>query len=107
MSSRAKEATKSDVSQFFNNRFCSELDLFWKFIEEGGEREETDEEMKARGAMDDDGFVVCEHCGAGGGAHPTEECPGLDEECPGNEEDYEFTECCDTGCKYNGHWYKK
>jgi len=37
--------------------------------------EETDEDMKARGAMDGDGFVVCGTCGKGGGAHATEDCP--------------------------------
>jgi hypothetical protein len=40
---------------------------------------EEDEQMKARGAMDDDGFVVCEHCGAGGGAHGSDDCPDDDE----------------------------
>jgi hypothetical protein len=39
------------------------------------EAEETDEQMKARGAMDRDGFVVCGHCGEGGGDHATEDCP--------------------------------
>jgi len=37
--------------------------------------QESDEEMKARGAMDGDGFVVCGTCGKGGGAHATEDCP--------------------------------
>jgi hypothetical protein len=39
------------------------------------DKEESDEEMKARGAMDGDGFVVCGHCGKGGGSHATEDCP--------------------------------
>tara|TARA_R110000868_G_scaffold2840_5_gene19622 strand:- start:171 stop:698 length:528 start_codon:yes stop_codon:yes gene_type:complete len=30
-----------------------------------------------------------------------------DEECPGDEADYDFVECCDTGCKFSGHWAKK
>lgn len=29
------------------------------------------------------------------------------EPCPGDEADYDFVECCDTGCKFNGHWAKK
>lgn len=56
---------------------------------------------------DGDGFVVCGHCGEGGGDHATEDCPGVDEECPGDEDDYDYQECCDSGCKYKGHWYKK
>jgi hypothetical protein len=43
--------------------------------EEDEDEEETDEQMKARGAMDEDGFVVCGHCGKGGGSHATEDCP--------------------------------
>jgi len=30
-----------------------------------------------------------------------------DEECSGNEDDYEYYPCCDTGCKYRGHYVKK
>ena len=29
------------------------------------------------------------------------------EPCPGDEEDYDYEECCDTGCKFSGHWVKK
>jgi hypothetical protein len=29
------------------------------------------------------------------------------EYCPGDEADYDFVECCDTGCKYKGHYVKK
>jgi len=58
------------------------------------EPEEKEESMKARGAMDGDGFVVCEHCGKGGGAHASDDCP-----------DYEFVVCSDKGCE--GHWIKK
>ena len=46
----------------------------WK-EDEAEDEEETDEQMKARGAMDEDGFVVCGHCGKGGGSHATEDCP--------------------------------
>ena len=78
--------------------------LCWSCYEQ---QEIVAEQMKARGAMDEDGFVVCGHCGEGGGDHATEDCPGVDEECPGDEDDYDYHECCDSGCKYKGHWYKK
>jgi hypothetical protein len=29
------------------------------------------------------------------------------EDCPGFIEDYDWVECCDSGCKHTGHWYKK
>jgi len=29
------------------------------------------------------------------------------EVCPGDEDDYDFVECCDTGCQYKGHYVKK
>jgi len=29
------------------------------------------------------------------------------EVCSGDEDDYDFVECCDTGCKYKGHYVKK
>ena len=35
------------------------------------------------------------------------EFSGIHEECPGDEDDYDYQECCDSGCKYKGHWYKK
>jgi hypothetical protein len=35
-----------------------------------------------------------------------EECDNF-EPCPGDEDDYDFVECCDTDCKFSGHYYKK
>jgi len=64
---------------------------------EAEDEEETDEQMKARGAMDEDGFVVCGHCGKGGGSHATEDCPDYDDEedhtddCTCNACEEEFT----------------
>lgn len=30
-----------------------------------------------------------------------------EDKCPGNVDDYDWIECCDTKCKYNGHWFLK
>ena len=58
-------------------------------------RLKTSVEARARvveAEVDGDGFVVCGHCGEGGGDHATEDCPGVDEECPGDEDDYDYQE---------------
>ena len=78
------EAIESQVKQYFEQ------------LDEEEDEEEEEEEEEEEGEVDGDGFVVCEHCGKGGGAHASEDCP-----------DYDYEECCDTGCKFSGHWVKK
>ena len=72
----------------------SKLKLFCDDCKEGADNYEEEDEEESE--VDGDGFVVCEHCGKGGGAHASEDCP-----------DYDYEECCDTGCKFSGHWVKK
>jgi len=46
--------------------------------------------------------LFCDDCKEGADNYEAE-----DEECSGDEEDYDYEECCDTGCKFSGHWVKK
>ena len=53
------------------------------------------EENEGRITEDKDALLLCWSCYE------------KQEECPGDEDDYDFHECCDSGCRYTGHWYKK
>lgn len=72
---------------------------------------------------DGDGFVVCGHCGEGGGDHATEDCPSVEKECTEqcgvcceDVSDEQNVGCCRDGecpntvevmCRDCGTWDKK
>ena len=79
-----KQDTKQDTKQEAKpiakeEDVVSDINAFWKHYEA----------LKANGELSDDDDEY------------------EDEPCSGDESDYEYAECCDTGCKYKGHWFKK
>jgi len=88
-----KEAIISQVNQYFENLD----DMGDEKCVECGEAVHGEE-----GWRDDRLRLFCDDC-----KKYELEYGAEDEECPGDEADYDYEPCCDTGCKYKGHYYKK
>ena len=92
------EAIESQVNQYFEQ------------LDEEEDEEEDGEKCVECGEVveDEEGWrdsklkLFCDDCKEGADNYEAE-----DEECSGDEEDYDYEECCDTGCKFSGHWVKK
>lgn len=88
-----KEAIASQVNQYFENLDDDDAE---KCVE-------CDEVVENEcGWRDSKLKLFCDGCKKEADNYEAE-----DEECPGDEADYDYEPCCDTGCKYKGHYYKK
>jgi hypothetical protein len=102
--------TWKDLARMLYNRMPH--DELVEITEEWGTDEDEDEDEKCvecdevvegeEGWRDSKMKLFCDGCKKEADNYEAE-----DEECPGDEADYDYEPCCDTGCKYKGHYYKK
>lgn len=98
----ADHKTKDLIEMLYNR--MSDDDLMEMADERDAEKcVECDEVVEdEEGWRDSKLRVYCDDCKEEADNYEAE-----DEECPGDEADYDYEECCDTGCKFSGHWVKK